>query len=162
MIEAIREWGRMVFPRAVADRVVEGLKAIRGRSCGPGEGAFCIFETVAGYVQFLDQGDEGLVSEIQSPAYRPGMSLTENGIAVIRGCGYRWPEGQQNFWRHFTAADDADLIGVAELALGLLNTVFGLQAMMPLTVTVHQPGTDGAGVVARHRLPKPEDAGSSW
>ena len=64
------------------------------------------------------------------------MVLTEE-VAIITGCGFRLPEGRENYWRWFAVANDGDLVAIAELVLGLLTIVFGHQPGDELHVTMH-------------------------
>ncbi len=139
ILEEVRERGRL-FPGGELNRIATGLATIRGRSLGPQEGAFIIIENDRGYIQLLanDEGHEFL-AEIQSPAYRPEMVVTNEMVGIITACGFRLPEGRENFSRWFMVSDEADLRAIAELMLGLMNMVFGHQPGNALQLTVHEP-----------------------
>jgi hypothetical protein len=116
---------RMFSPRTVA-RVARQLRLIRGKSL-PGSGSFCVIEGEHGYVQFMaDEEGKQYWCEIQSHQFATEMEarLTDSVVSLIRGCGFRWPELDQNFGRYFSVATDDEVAKLASFALGMLNRIF--------------------------------------
>lgn len=102
-IAAVRSQARAVFPQRTVERVARQLRLIRGKSL-PDSGSFCVIEGKHGYVQFMaDESGKRYWCEIQSHQFVPETEarLTDSVVSLIRSCGFRWPEEDQNFGRYF-------------------------------------------------------------
>ena len=131
------------FAAAQIDMLSAALLEIRGKSIGPGNGAYVIFSLPnGGYIQFMDVGPgTGLLVEIGSHKFNPDIDrfLTEPAVTLIEQAGFLWPRGQANFQRRFPFADNQSHRTVAAFALHCLARVYRYRPGLPADAQVHIP-----------------------
>jgi hypothetical protein len=140
-IDSVREQARKLFPAKTIERVARELRLIRGKSL-PGSGSFCVIEGRHGYIQLMAGIEKTRYwCELQSHQFVPETEarLTDPIVSLIRACGFRWPEDEQNFGRHFWVGDNSDVSYLAEFALGILNRVFDQMPRMRLKLETNLP-----------------------
>ncbi len=144
-IQALCDRVRQKSGVAECDRLAAALCTIRGRTraLGRGTGAYCIFSSELGHVQFMaDTTGAEFLCEIQSHHFYVPVErrLTDAAVILISDSGFVWPVGKQNFARWFSVDTEADVDALAQFSLGVLNEIFGHAAGSPVSVTVHVPG----------------------
>jgi len=141
IIESLSDYGQTTFGAANVNRLAGELQTIRGKSLASTNGSYCIIEVQTGYVQFMADigGREEILCEIQSHHFAPEMEplLTDSLVSLILGCGFDWPDGEQNFARWFFVRSDDDVRRLAALALGLLEQCFCSGSSTDFTVKTH-------------------------
>lgn len=86
-----------------------------------------------------DREGEEYLCEIQSHHFVPEMEarLIDPVVSLISECGFRWPEGEQNFARCFPTPTDADVEKLAEFTLGILSWVSDYAPGRRLKLALH-------------------------
>ena len=122
--------------------MAEALRAVRRRSCAPGDSAYCILEIGEYYLQLMSVfGSDTYLIEISSHHYVPSMAklLGEAEVTFLDEAGFRWPRRTANFSREVAAWDDSDVSQLADFVLGALHVVFGHGSGHSLEVKLHVP-----------------------
>ncbi len=141
-LDELAAHGRGAFSLDQRAQAVDALRAIRGRSVGPSDGAFCIIGYGPFYVQSLAnvEAPEYLV-EIVSHRSIPMVEacIDERAVAMLSSAGFRWPRGEDNFSRYVPVRDADDCADLADAALGTLHFLFGYRSGDAVSIEVHIP-----------------------
>ena len=118
------------FPQERADLSL-ALRDIRQKTQGQNAVPylFCIFTGYEAAIKFTAYANsDEFVCEIPSHRGRASLAcrLSDEVVSLIVDSGFSWPRGKlDTFTRWFRVQKDSDIETLSELALGILNKVFG-------------------------------------
>ena len=142
-VDSLREQARRSFSAEEIATISHPLQSIQGKSRSWTKGAFVIFQLANGrFVQFMNSPDGAeYICEISSHKFSDEVDvfLSDHVVDLIDQAGFVWPQGRDNFMRWFGVACKADIVALAELALGILAGAFGHLPKQRVMITTHVP-----------------------
>lgn len=142
-IEQLRLNARHSFAADEIAHLSGFLTAIQGKSRSWTDGAYTIVDVSQDrYVQFLSSPDgKEYLMEISSHRYVESVNncLTDDAVDLLEMAGFIWPTERTNFYRWFKVSCSEDLQAMAELALAMLDGIFGYRTGERIKVANHFP-----------------------
>ncbi len=142
-IDQLRLDARNSFTADEIEHLSGYLRSIQGESRSWTDGAYAIFDVSQDrYVQLLSSPDgTEYLMEISSHRYVESVNncLSADAVALLEKVGFIWPTERTNYFRWFKVSSSEDLQAMAELALAMLERMFGYRTGKRMRVTSHFP-----------------------